>query len=151
PPEQPLSLPRKEQKAQPLPPAGVPTSHGNGPAHYSSERKLEIPYTLCTQRPFRQLHLHVSTDCGLSYSRVGSASKPEGHFEYTAKADGWYFFIAQVEEPDGTTSPRDLNLSSPRVRFCVDTEKPIVQMRPVLPQGEGRVAVEWSIADKNAD
>lgn len=121
----------------------------DGPVHYFADRTFEIPYSISPERTFRQLNLFVSTD-GRSYTRVGSSSQREGAFTYTARGDGWYYFIVQVEELDGSTSPRNVNGAPPGMRVCIDTEKPMVQLRPVMPR-QGKVAVEWTILDRNVD
>src|SRR5438552_2876289 len=70
--------------------------------HYFAERMFEIPYSSNPDPSFSRLHLHVSTDGGKTYAAVGSALDLRGAFTYTAKKDGWYFFVVQLERTDGT-------------------------------------------------
>jgi hypothetical protein len=131
-------------------PGGAGRCLADGQVHYFADRTFEIPYSMSPDRTFRQLHLHASTD-GRNYSQVEATSKRVGAFRYTATAgDGWYYFVVQVEEADGSLTPARPNLSQPSMRVCVDTRKPVVQLRPVVPR-EGRVAVEWSVSDPNLD
>lgn len=129
----------------------VPCSRAESPVYYFAERTFEIPFSMALDRTFRQLHLHASTDNGRNYARVSSTSKREGQFVYTAQSDGWYFFVVQVEEQDGSFSPARVGLTQPSMRVCVDTEKPVITLRAVVPQGGKRVAVEWSVRDPNLD
>ena len=129
---------------------GLPRCQADSPVHYFADRTFEIPYSISPDRVFRQLHLFASTDNGRSYARVGSTSQREGNFVYTARSDGWYFFIVQVEELDGSTSPRNVNAAPPGMRVSIDTEKPLIQLRPVQPR-EGKVAVEWSLSDPSLE
>lgn len=115
---------------------------------YFSERTFEIPYSMSPDQPFRSLRLHVSTDEGKTYNQIGSTTKREGAFVYSAKGDGWYLFIVQVENQDGTFTPARVQLSRPMLSVCVDTEKPLVTLRAVAPRKGGTVAVEWSVRDR---
>lgn len=116
-------------------------------AEYFAERTFEIPFSMSPDRVFKQLLLHVSTD-RKSYARVASTSKREGQFTFTAKGDGWHYFIVQVEENDGTLQPAQVNLASPSLQVYVDTVKPQASLKPVLPDSAlGSVAVEWAVSD----
>jgi hypothetical protein len=132
--------------------ASGPAARGaDSPVHYFAERKFEIPFSMSPERTFRQLHLHASTD-GKNYSKVASTEKRQGAFEYEAVAgDGWYYFVVQIEEADGSLSPARVNLSQPSTRVCIDTQKPVVTLRPIQPRPPSSVAVEWNIQDPNLD
>ncbi|MFM7151599.1 MAG: hypothetical protein ACKO23_17375 [Gemmataceae bacterium] len=121
----------------------------DSPVHYFAERTFEIPYSMSADRPFRRLHLHVSSD-GKEFTAAGSTLQREGAFTYTAKADGWYYFVVQVEENDGTLNPPRVQQAPPSMRVCVDSEKPRVNLRQVTPR-QGLVAVEWLVNDRNID
>jgi hypothetical protein len=81
---------------------------------------------------------------------VVTAEPRDTQFVYKADADGWYFFVVQTEDLDGRRSPTNVHLASPGLRVCVDTVRPQVSLRPVLPQ-KGTVAVEWEVRDDNID
>lgn len=121
--------------------------------HYFGERVFEIPYTSSPDPSFSRVHLHVSTDQGKTYSAVGSSLELRGAFTYTAKADGWYFFVVQLERTDGTFLPSRPERAEPAQRVCIDTQKPKVTLEPVQPDPRygGTVAVQWSIVDANLD
>ncbi|MFO0844285.1 MAG: hypothetical protein U0797_18125 [Gemmataceae bacterium] len=123
----------------------------DSPVHYFAERTFEIPFSTEPSRKFRRIHLHVSTDDGKTYSAAGSTLDRQGAFTYTARGDGWYFFVVQIEEMDGGFSPPRVNAVQPSLRVCVDTEKPKATLRAVQPQKTGTVAVEWTVSDPNLD
>ena len=79
---------------------------------------------------------------------------PRTRFTYTATADGWYYFIVQVEEQDGRLTPNTVGFATPPgLRVCVDTVKPMAKLKAVAPslQDGGTVAVEWEVSDANLD
>ena len=117
--------------------------------YYLKDRIFEIPYTTTSAQNSKQVHLHVSTDRKV-YSKIGSTEKLAGAFTYTAKDDGEYFFVVQVEYGNNLFSPERPELVAPTLRVVVDTEKPQVALRAVVPT-KGRAAVEWEIVDKNLD
>src|SRR4051794_1565884 len=88
---------------------GGPSCRAESPVHYFAQQKFVIPFSLTPERIFRQMHLHASTD-GKNYTRVGSTEKRIGEFEYTARGEGWYYFVLQIEEQDGTFTPRNVQL-----------------------------------------
>lgn len=131
---------------------GVGFAQPDGSVHYFADRSFEIPYSLSPDQTFSRLHLHVSTDNGKTYSQAGSSLQREGAFTYTAKSDGWYFFVVQVERQNGTFEPARVNASPPSSRVCIDTEKPKIQLDATQPNsGEGTVAVKWTLKDANLD
>jgi hypothetical protein len=123
----------------------------DSPVHYFKERTFEIPFSMEPSRKFRRIHLHASSDDGKSYSAAGSTLDRQGAFTYTARSDGWYFFVVQIEEMDGGFTPARVNAVQPSLRVCVDTEKPRATLRAVRPQKTGTVAVEWTVVDPNID
>ena len=120
------------------------------PLFYLKVREFEIPYAADAGQNLKRVHLNVSTD-RKTYSRIGSTANAKGAFPYTVTADGEYYFVVQVEDNNGVVTPERPELAPmPSTRIIVDTEKPKVALRPVQPR-EGRVAVEWQIADANID
>src|SRR5262249_48870428 len=119
--------------------------------HYFKERAFAIPFTLEPGSQAQQVNLYVSTD-KKTYQRVATASPtdPKQSFVYTARADGWYFFVVQVEDR-GLKRPANPAQGAPDLSVCVDTETPQVTLRPVLPIDGGTAAVEWRINDANID
>lgn len=132
-------------------PSDLALAQHEGEVHYFKQRSFEIPCSAGTAA-FRRLHLHVSTDEGKTYSPAGSTLQRAGSFHYTARADGWYFFLVQVEEVDGSFTPARVQLAKPHLRVCVDTEKPQAALVPVVANPrDGNVAVQWSVRDPNLD
>lgn len=127
-------------------------AQADGPVHYFADKTFEIPYSMAADRTFKRLHLHASTDQGKNYTASGSALHREGVFTYSAKGDGWYYFVVQVEELDGTLTPARVNLAQPSMRVLVDTVKPVVTLKPVAANPRlGNVAVEWEAKDAFLD
>jgi hypothetical protein len=119
------------------------------PVHYFNERTFQIPFAPVPASAVKVL-LHASSD-GQHYSQVATALPSEGHFIYNAPADGWYFFIVQVQDLDGRLTPPNVSaVPTPGLRVCVDTERPRINLRPIQPD-KGTVAVEWQISDRNLD
>jgi hypothetical protein len=122
----------------------------DSPYHYFNDRTFQIPFDMDPSRPVRQVLLYVSTD-GKSPEQVAAAAPRENRFVYTAKADGWYHFVVQVETTDGRFSPANVKLAAPSLRICVDTVKPIARLRQVAPEEGYALAVEWEVSDENLD
>ncbi len=123
----------------------------DSPVHYFAERTFEIPYSLDPDPTFARLHLHVSSDEGKTYSQAASTLETRGAFTYTARSDGWYFFVVQIERKDGSLTPAKVHLTQPSLRVCVDTEKPKATLQKAVPKKGGKLAVEWSVSDPNLD
>ena len=116
---------------------------------YLKDKEFVIPYAISAEQSLKQLHLFASTD-RKTYSRVASTALRNGQFPYTAKGDGEYSFVVQVEDANGVLTPQSPELAVPTMRVIVDSQKPQVALRPVQPK-EGRAAVEWQIVDQNID
>jgi len=118
----------------------------NVPKHYFNENKFEIPFETRFARPVKQVMLHASTD-GKVFRHVATASpKQERFFVYRDAAEGWHYFVVQVEDYNGNKTPARVDSSVVDLGVCVDLEKPTVSLKPVVPQ-EGTVAVEWKVKD----
>ena len=117
--------------------------------YYMKQNAFEIPYAVSADQNLKQLYLHVSTD-RKSYTQIASTAKRNDLFEYTAKGDGEYSFVVQVEDTAGVLTPPKPELGIPTLRVVVDTQKPQVALRAVVPN-KHRVAVEWRISDANLD
>jgi hypothetical protein len=130
-----------------------PAARAESDVHYFKERQFEIPYTSTPDPSFSRVILHVSTDQGKTYTEVGNSLELRGAFTYTAKADGWYFFVVQLQRTDGTFLPTRPERAEPAQRVCIDTQKPKVTLEPAQPDPRygGTVAVQWSIVDANLD
>jgi hypothetical protein len=118
------------------------------PIHYFNDRTFEIPFEQVNPSTTKVL-LWASSNGG-PYSQVAAALPSQRRFQYNASADGWYDFVVQVQDVDGRLTPASATQSSPHLRVCVDTERPQVVLRPVLPQ-KGAVGVEWQVSDRNLD
>ncbi len=132
-------------------PSPAPAQATDG-THYTNSATFEVPFQLDEAGGrVRQLLLHVSDDLGKTYQHAATAAATDKKFNFTAKRDGWYWFVLQSEDKDGRLAPANLATAQPGLKVCVDTVKPqIVAFKPVVP-GEGNVAVEWEVRDENLD
>lgn len=118
-------------------------------SYYFKERTFEIPFDMNFGRPVAKVLLHVSTD-RQRYNQVASAEPSAGRFAYTARSDGWYHFVVQVQDQAGVYTPAEVGRAGPDLSVFVDTKPPEVHLKPVQPR-QGTVAVEWKISDDTLD
>lgn len=120
------------------------------PVSYLSNRSFEIPFVLTPGRPIAEVILHVSRD-GKNYSAYMTVEAAKRHFDYTADADGLYYFVVQTKDTFGQLDPPSLAGSVvPSLRVVVDTQRPKVTLRAVEPT-RGSAAVEWEVSDEYLD
>src|SRR5262249_40147230 len=106
-------------------------------------------FDMSSNRSAVKVLLHASTDGGRTYNQVAAAVPSKGSFIYTAPADGWYFFVVQVQDVEGRLTPANVKQVPPGLRVCVDPQRPRIMLKPVQP-GDGTVAVEWQVSDEKA-
>jgi hypothetical protein len=117
------------------------------PDHYFSEKQFEIPFTMKPGRNVKQVILWVSTD-GTNFVEAVTSRPDANKFTFNAKAEGWHYFVVQVEEYYGKKTPGTVNRSVVDLQVCVDSEKPTITLNAVKPDEKlGNVAVEWEVKD----
>jgi hypothetical protein len=114
-------------------------------------RDFRIPFTPANDPRIRDVLLHVSTDKGLTYQLTATEAPNKRYFSFQAQGDGWYFFIVQTRDQDGVRTPSDFRGVPPSLRVCVDTQKPVINLRQATAQDGSPAAIEWSIQDDNFD
>ena len=135
------------------PGASQPPAPGDLPLYHRHLRVLEIPVDVSrieqlTPKP-SELQLFYRVPAGRWQSGPKSAlnalpavSDGKRGFRYTAPDDGEYQFRVQFIYPDGSVSPREVDMT-PDIRVMIDTAPPQVQVRV-----NGK-AVEWVASDLN--
>jgi hypothetical protein len=117
------------------------------PGHYFNEDQFEIPFAMNPGRNVRQVVLWASSD-GTNFDAAATSRPDAKKFTYTAKTQGWHYFVVQVEEYDGKKTPATVNRSVVDLQVCVDKEKPTITLNPVKHDEKlGNVAVDWEIKD----
>ena len=101
----------------------VPAWHGSGapvgqshPIAASDDKSLTVPYrdfllplTLCSSArgsEIKSIILHVSTDRGRTWKKVGTIGPDEKGWEFHATSDGDHWFTLQVVQYDGVLKPK---------------------------------------------
>jgi RNA polymerase sigma factor (sigma-70 family) len=90
-----------------------------------NSRTFAIPYSLGVDRADRVklLSLFVSSDRGKRWTLVAQKTPEvgqEGHFMFSAPADGLYWFTVQVTQNDGTLEPADFTKTPPGLQVLVE-------------------------------
>jgi hypothetical protein len=117
----------------------------------SKERTFRIPFQPQTgEQRLREVHLLYSIDQGRSWRPYATAMPEQGFFQFTAPADGLYWFSVRTIDQQGRAFPlRDMDLR-PGIKVIVDTLPPKVMLRALPVQGQ-TVGVEWDLRDENLD
>jgi hypothetical protein len=119
---------------------------------YARQRQISIPFDPDPAEAHRlkQLQLYYSTDKGQTW-HVGSSAAPEQRrFNFLAENDGYYLFAVQTTDLNGRNYPDRMDGVTPGLRVVIDTVAPIVNLRPLPPQGN-QVGIAWDIRDDNLD
>jgi hypothetical protein len=138
-----LLLPLFPCRAQPGSAAQVPT-------FYSQKPGFRIPFQTDVGSRIRRLQLYVSEDQGRTWQATAEAQPGEHGFDFQARHDGWYWFSVRTIDTEDRAYPASMDLAQPRLKVCVDTQRPVVQLRASSVAG-GSAAVEWEVRDDNLD
>jgi hypothetical protein len=98
----------------------------------------------------RRVELHVSDDGGQVWKLAESAPPTQQAFNYTAPADGRYWFHIVVVDLKGTRDPANLTAEPPAQKVLVDTQRPQVAFTTARRDGDW-VTIEWRIDDRHPD
>ena len=132
-------------------PAGLFAQAVDAEVKYINFRTFRIPFQAGTDPRIADVLLYVSTDRGTNYRYVTQVRPSEQKFFYAAPNDGWYYFVVQTRDSAGVLTPADFRGVAPSLRLCVDTQKPVINVKPSPPQGGYPAAIEWTIDDENFD
>jgi hypothetical protein len=119
------------------------------PTYHIAYRSCRLPFNMANDPHILEVLLYASTDNGKTYRYINSARPTDRHFLYQAQSDGWYSFIVQTRDQNGTMTPADIREAQPSIRVCVDTEKPVItRLEQASPQ-EGLPVIRWAIEEAN--
>jgi hypothetical protein len=122
-----------------------------GDVIYSRFHHFRIPFQAgAGEQRLRQLQLFFSTDQGRTWKPDAIAPPEQHYFRFLSERDGLYWFAVQTLDQDGRTFPASMEGAAPSLKVIVDTQPPIVTLRP-LPPRAGQVGVSWDIRDDNPD
>lgn len=120
-------------------------------SYYSRLSKFRIPFQVDPgDRKVVDVVLHVSEDLGRSYQRYARAIPSDNGFNFTARRDGWYWFIVQTIDEDGNRYPLNVEREQPGLKVNVDTITPKIVLKQGRATGKN-VRVEWDIQDETLD
>jgi hypothetical protein len=118
----------------------------------SKDPTFRIPFqTQPGERRLREVQLYYSTDQGRTWRHYATTAPDQGFFQqFTAQADGLYWFSVRTIDLQGRAYPPNDNELRPGLKVLVDTKAPRVTLRAL--QGNGNsVGVEWEVRDENLD
>jgi hypothetical protein len=119
---------------------------------YSNYRHFRIPFQAGPGKErLKQLQLFYSTDQGRTWQPSAVAPPDQEFFRFICTQDGLYWFTVQTVDRDGRAFPATLEGAQPSLKVVVDTQPPVVQLRPLPGRGGGEVGVAWEVRDDNLD
>jgi len=122
-----------------------------GDISYTKQTSFRIPFqTDPSEKRLKQVQLYYSTDQGQSWHPYTSVMPEQKFFDFTASADGVYWFAVRTVDADGRGNPLTMQGVRPGLKVCVDTQPPTIRLR-ALPPRDGEVGVEWDVRDENLD
>jgi hypothetical protein len=118
---------------------------------YTRFRDFSIPVVVeQRQPPLKQMQLFVSTDQGRTWQPNTIATPEQKRFRFICDRDGAYWFTVQTLDMTGRYLPPTLDRVQASLKVVVDTERPVVHLRP-LGGRAGEVGVTWEAKDDNLD
>jgi hypothetical protein len=119
-----------------------------------NQRSFKIPFRVRAERQgdIDRVILYVSRDRGASWEMRDQATPDRKEFQYTAPADGVYWFTVAVRNRRGEEEPRDVSkvLPSQIQKILVDTTRPEVRILSTERRGD-TVALRWQVQEDNPD
>jgi hypothetical protein len=126
---------------------GQPANH----IIYSRQTVFRIPFeTDSGERRLREVQLYVSEDRGQTWRNAATVPPEQRGFNFRAERDGLYWFTVRTVDFQGRANPTTVQGTRPQLEVVVDTQVPIVTLRPGAPR-DGTYAVEWDIREDNLD
>jgi hypothetical protein len=119
---------------------------------YVRQPSFRIPFQIdpAEQARLREVQLLLSEDHGQTWRYHASVGPDQRFFPFRAERDGLYLFMVRTKDVDGRLFPPSLDGARPGLRVMVDTQLPVVALRPLVPRAE-QVGVEWEVRDDNTD
>jgi hypothetical protein len=121
------------------------------PTFYSRDRGFQIPFqTEASATRIRKVQMYVSEDQGRTWQQAAEAQPGEHRFNFQSRHDGWYWFTVRTIDNEDRAYPASMDQAQPKLKVCVDTQKPVVQLRAAAVAGNA-AGVEWEVRDENLD
>lgn len=118
---------------------------------YTRQPVFRIPFeTDAGERRLQEVQLYVSEDRGQTWKESARVPPEQRGFNFRAERDGLYWFTVRTVDFSGRANPATVQGVRPQLEVFVDTQPPIVSLRPA-PGREGSYAVEWDIREDNPD
>jgi len=115
--------------------------------------KIPIDFHPDKKKDIRDLLLYVSADQGANWQQQAVAVPDKDTvFNYTAPADGTYWFCMVVVDKAGKRDPADVFKAKQEqiLKVLFDTKKPVATLTTATRTGDD-VFVAWKIIEKNPD
>jgi hypothetical protein len=134
---------------------GMLCTPGQAPADMTTwnnpSMKIPIDYNPAKRAEIKELLLYVSADQGQSWHQHAVAvPERDSHFNFSAPADGVYWFNMVVVDKSGRREPADVFKATPALKVLFDTKKPVVTLTSAQRNGDD-VSVAWKVTERNPD
>lgn len=115
---------------------------------FLKQHVFRIPIEVAADRDvtIRELRLFVSSDRGSKWQQLAVVPPSQRSFTFRARVDGEYWFNLAYVDETGRVEPADIRTQTPGLKVTVDTQPPVLQMRPAE-RTDGKAGVEWRILD----
>lgn len=123
-----------------------------GDPQYINMRDISIPITFQDSRraELREIMLFASWDEGRTYQQVASVKPDQNRFVFRAPNDGACWLQVACINRQGKQEPENIQQWPPKVKFVIDTMKPVVRVLTARRQGE-EIAIAWEILEDHFD
>ncbi len=131
--------------------APSPVHAQSGNPIYSRQSVFRIPFEVdASERRLRDVELYVSDDQGQNWRKAATASPEQRGFNYRAERDGLFWFAVRTVDIGGRATPASIQSLRPQLRVVIDTQTPIVTVRP-KPNRDAGFGISWDVRDENLD
>lgn len=119
---------------------------------YSPHRAFKIPLDISDQDRalLGSIRLYVSDDDGKTWMRKAELPKDATMAPFVADKDGAYQFIVALVDKEGRQSPESTEGTSPGLSVVVDTQPPLLIVKPVRNKA-GERGIRWELKDDDLD
>ena len=121
-----------------------------GDVSYTKQTLFRIPFTTEPNERLKLVQLYYSVDQGQSWHPYDGVPPQQRYFDFRASKDGLYWFTTRTVDQDGRGNPLTMENARPGLKVCVDTQPPVINLRPLAPR-DGEVGVSWDVRDDNLD
>ncbi len=98
---------------------------------------------------YKHIQLWSTSNGGISWERVAVTSPDKPFFNFSAKADGEYWFMVRTVDTKGRLFPSDDADLEPNMKVSIDTKKPTVSIEPKARRGNV-ASIAWDVTDESS-